>query len=177
MQCHTSLLVAASVALLAAAFSRANDTTKEDRSAPPETVEQILGAPLPDEAYAQGERCLALHEYQTVRVLSEQVVVFEGRRGRYWLNQLHGKCIGLRGDLVLKFNLHNAQVCDLDTFRGLDNTGLNPLLGSGNCTLGRFEPVSKPQLDLLKSAIRMRRSSPAVDRTERAEKEAQQDAS
>lgn len=171
----SSTIAAASIALGFTVSAWAKD--EDDRAAPPETVEQILDSPLPDEAYAEGERCLMLHQYDNVRVLSERVVVFEGRRGRYWLNQLHGRCIGLRSDLVLKFSLHNAQVCDMDTFRGLDGDAPTVLMGTGSCTLGRFEPVSKSQLDLLESAIRMRRSSPAVDRTERAEKQATEDAS
>ena len=153
----------------------ARDSPKDEP--PKETVQQILETPLPEEAYAAPERCLMLHEYDNVRVLTEELVVFVGRRGRYWLNQLHNRCVGLRPDLTLKMTLHNAQVCDLDTFRGLDTTGLSPLMGSGNCMFGRFEPISKEQLNLLESALRMRRSSPAVDRTERAEKAVEQGAS
>jgi len=138
---------------------------------PRESIEEILAVPLPDDAYADSQRCLAIHQYQSVQVLSEELVVFEGRR-TYWLNQLHSRCLGLRPDLVLKLSLRSSQVCELDTFRGLDSTTVAPLFGSGTCFLGRFEPISKEQLNQLRSALRMRKSSPAVDRTERAEKEA-----
>jgi hypothetical protein len=152
------------IAIVAAAPARAKEL-------PQESVEQILAAPLPDDAYARSQRCLSLHQYRSVHVLSDELVVFEGRR-TYWLNQLQSRCLGLRPDLVLKLSLRSSQVCELDTFRGLDSTTVTPLFGSGTCFLGRFEPVSKEQLDLLRSALRMRKASPAVDRTEQAEKDA-----
>jgi hypothetical protein len=152
------------IAFLATGPTHAKEPTQE-------SIEEILAAPLPDDAYSDSQRCLMLHQYQSVQVLSEDLVVFEGRR-TYWLNQLHSRCLGLRPDLVLKLSLRSSQVCELDTFRGLDSTTIAPLFGSGTCFLGRFEPISKEQLNQLRSALRMRKSSPAVDRTEQAEKEA-----
>ena len=164
------LRVAVVVSIAIATFggmgnARAKEPTQE-------SVEEILATPLPDDAYADSQRCLGLHQYRSVDVLSDELIVFEGRR-KYWLNQLQNRCVGLRPDLLLKLSLRGSQVCELDTFRGLDSTTVAPLFGSGNCFLGRFEPISKEQLDLLRSALRMRKSSPAVDRTEQAEKEAE----
>jgi len=180
------IVVLCALSVPAAGLLHADDRSDADGT-PPESLEQILGEPLPAESYTDAERCLNTHDYDSVRVLTDELVVFEGRRGRAWINQLRSRCIGLKTGGVLQFELRNRQVCDLDTFRSLDGSmmgvidrsGRNPLGGmeSGTCMLGRFEHVSESQLDMLESALRMRRNSKPVDSTEQAEKQAQKNAS
>ena len=97
----------------------AGDATKPDYEAQEESIDQILTQPLAENEYAEQVRCLATYTYNSVEILDSRHVVFKGPGGRYWLNRLRNRCLGLRRNDTLKFELRTSQICDLDTFEAI----------------------------------------------------------
>lgn len=119
-----------------------------------ETLDQILAAPLSSEEYSKTERCISTFEYDTMEVLDDQHVIFEGRGDRVWLNTLRNRCIGLRRDSVPVIRLRDSQLCDLDTFQARDS-----MLGvwtrtSATCSLGTFSRITPEQADTIRAAFK-----------------------
>jgi len=119
-----------------------------------ETIDQILAAPLASEDYSKTERCISTFEYDTMEVLDDQHVIFEGRGDNVWLNTLRSRCIGLRRDSVPVIRLRDSQLCDLDTFQARDS-----MLGvwsrtSANCSLGTFSRITPEQADAIRAAFK-----------------------
>jgi hypothetical protein len=124
-----------------------------------EAIQDILNTPLATEDYSpDASRCLSNHEYRSVDVLDDRHVVFRGSGDRLWVNQLRQRCVGLRRNEVLRFELRNSRVCDLDTFQSLDR-GLGFARTSGTCTLGTFMPVTEDQLEAIEIAVRESKQS------------------
>lgn len=124
-----------------------------------EAIHDILNTPLTSEDYSPDvARCLSTFEYRSVDVLDDQHVVFRGSGDKLWLNQLRHRCIGLRGDEVLRFDMRNNRLCDLDTFESLDR-GLGFVRTSGTCTLGTFTPVTPEQLEAIELAVKESKKS------------------
>lgn len=116
-----------------------------------ETIADILSQPLSAEEYASEERCLSIRRYDDVDILDDQHVVFRGSGDRIWINKLRGRCVGLRRDDILKFDVRNMRVCDLDTFEGV-SAGMWGLR-TGVCTLGTFSAVTPEQLEAIEAAV------------------------
>ena len=125
-----------------------------------EAIEDILNTPLAAEDYnTEDSRCLSSHEYRSVDVLDDQHVVFRGSGERLWMNQLRTRCVGLRQDEVLRFEMRSNRVCDMDTFQSLDQ-GLGFIRASGTCTLGTFTPITPEQLEAIELAVKESRKAP-----------------
>ena len=60
-------------------------------------VDFILDNPLPESDYHSSDRCINSDSYRKVEVLDERHLLFLGRRGVVWLNQLRYACAGLGG--------------------------------------------------------------------------------
>jgi len=123
-----------------------------------ETIDQILNAPLESAEYGQAERCISTFQYDTMEILDDQHVLFKGRGDRMWLNQLRTRCIGLRPGSTPLIRLRDSQICDMDTFQGVDN-----MLGvwsrtSSTCSLGTFTPITPEQADAVRAALREARA-------------------
>lgn len=124
-----------------------------------EALEDILNTPLTAEAYGgQGERCLSTHAYRTVEVLDDQHVLFKGSGDKLWLNKLRSRCLGLRPNETLRFQLRNNRVCELDNFQSFDSF-MHAAHFSGNCTLGEFQPVTPEQVEAIEVAFREAKNS------------------
>lgn len=124
-----------------------------------EALEDILNTPLAAEAYGgEGDRCLSTHDYRSVEVLDDSHVLFKGRGGRLWLNTLRQRCIGLRRNDILQFELRDNRVCELDSFRSLDDL-MHSVRISGTCILGEFTPVTPEQAEAIEVAFREARES------------------
>ena len=108
---------------------------------------------LPESEYVESQRCLGIAEYRSVEVLDEQRLVFKGRRGKVWLNQLKARCQGLRRRMTLEFTRRGSRLCELDDVRGVDQD-YRPL--SARCALGAFEPITEQQLELLEDVLKER---------------------
>ena len=109
---------------------------------------------LPESEYVDTQRCLNALAYQSVEVLDEQRLVFKGLRGKIWLNQLKGRCPGLRRRMALEFTGRENRICELDGVRGLDQVNLRPM--SARCMLGAFELITEQQLELLENILETR---------------------
>jgi hypothetical protein len=115
-------------------------------------IEAILTSPESD--YVEPKHCLSTLAYDTVEILDEQRLLFRGRgKDELWLNQLAGRCAGLRRDMTLQFDLHGNQACRMDTVRGVESYFYFWQSVTGPCVLGGFEPVTQEQVALIKQAI------------------------
>ncbi len=126
----------------------------EEQQARTEAIEDILSQPLPSEEYAEEVRCLSTHSYRSVEVLDPEHVLFEGTGDRVWVNKLRNRCVGLRRNDTLRFELRDNRVCNLDSFEAVDSFLWFWERTSGTCTLGNFIPVTPEQVAALKAALR-----------------------
>jgi hypothetical protein len=123
-----------------------------------ETIEDILSTPLESEDYVQAQRCLSTHSYNSVEILDDRNVLFKGIGDRYWINQLRHRCIGLRRNSTPVFRLRDSQICDMDTFQGVDSVFGMWDRSTATCSLGKFTPISREQADAIRAALREARS-------------------
>lgn len=117
-----------------------------------EAIEDILNKPLSAEEYAQKERCLSARAYHRVDVLDDGHLVFKGMGDKVWLNQLRNRCVGLRRNDILQFDMREPRLCDLDTFQSI-----SPFMGgisSSVCALGKFTPVTPEQVKAIELAVK-----------------------
>ncbi len=143
-----ALVLASAMALAVHAVAA---SPAEQQAARQDAIDKILSQPLPADAYAKPERCLASHQYDSVDILDDRHLVFKGMGDRIWVNELRRRCIGMHRRDVLQFEMHANRVCDLDTFQAF-TPGLGGIR-SGSCSLGRFEPVTAAQLEAMRAAV------------------------
>lgn len=118
-----------------------------------ETLDDILNSPLSAADYSgASDRCLSSHEYRAVEILDDQLVLFKGNGGRLWINRLPRRCVGLRRNDVLRFEMRSNRLCEMDTFRSYDRSFVSAF-GSGTCTLGQFQPVTPEQVEAIQVAF------------------------
>lgn len=151
-----SLLVGLALVMgLAVAGCGANQPTPEQEARQAEkheAIDQILSEPLAAEEYGSQERCLSTHLYRGVEVIDDEHVLFRGSNGKYWINTLRNRCLGLRRNDTLRFELRENRVCDLDNFESVDLSGF-VMRASGTCTLGTFSEVTAEQVESIKAAV------------------------
>lgn len=116
-------------------------------------IEKILTEPLENDDYSESETCLATFQYDRVEVLDQQRVLFVGRGGKVWLNELRRVCPGLRRRHALRFDIRGSRVCALDSFRAVETRlgGIDEV--SGVCVLGEFQLISEAQAEAIRAAI------------------------
>ncbi|MEQ8857211.1 MAG: DUF6491 family protein [Pseudomonadales bacterium] len=153
-------LVGISLGLVGCAASGpAAEERQAQAQARQEALQDILSTPLSAADYTgDQERCLSSYAYRSVDVLDDQHVVFKGSGERLWLNKLRTRCIGLRPDEILQFEMRNNRVCDLDNFQAMDSF-MYTARTSGTCTLGKFMPVSPEQMEAIELAFKESRDS------------------
>jgi len=123
-----------------------------------ETIEEILSTPLDSEEYVKTQRCLSTHSYNSVEILDDRHVLFKGIGDRYWINQLRQRCVGLRRNSTPVFRLRDSQICDMDTFQGVDNMFGMWSRSTATCSLGSFTPITREQADTIRATLRETRS-------------------
>ena len=128
-------------------------------STPLEDIETILTQPMGQEEYVEAQRCLSRYQYQSVKIIDDQHVLFEGRRGKAWLNTLRRRCIGLRRHDIPVFDNRTAraQLCNLDDFVGMEQRMSGLGRASATCVLGDFQPVTEQQVALIKATVESRK--------------------
>jgi hypothetical protein len=143
-------------------------------------VAAILDSPFPDSEYTDSVYCVDGNALEEVEVLDSERLLFHGRRGRIWLNQLRAPCLGLSPGRALQFELRSNRYCQLDSFRPIDLT--TRIRGAmGVCFLGAFEPITPNQAGLIResadrynrSSVRPRRDIAKADAAAEAEAEAE----
>ena len=117
-------------------------------------IEKILTEPLEGEAYSEAESCLPTYAYDRIEILDQQRVLFVGRGGKVWLNELRRVCPGLRRRHTLQFDIRGSRLCSLDSFRAVEARlgGVDQV--SGVCVLGEFQQISEAQAEAIRVAIR-----------------------
>jgi hypothetical protein len=123
-----------------------------------EDIETILTQPLDQAEYVESQRCLSRYKFDRVEFLDNEHVLFIGRGGKAWLNTLRAPCVGLRRRDIPRFEYRGAnQLCNLDTFVGLDSNFSGFSRSSASCALGSFQPVTQEQVALLKATVESRK--------------------
>ncbi len=152
---------------IASAFAVTTALASEPASEAPATpppLDPVVGAiiadPLSDKEYIDGDNCIDQRRLDDIEIIDGERILFHGRRGRVWLNQLKSPCIGLAPGRTLQFELRGSRYCNFDTFRPLPSSSY-PRRGPqfGSCFLGTFEPISENQAGLIReSTDRYRRA-------------------
>ncbi len=128
-------------------------------------IDEILSLQLDPAEYGETKRCLSEHEYRSFRPLGDRHILFEGRKGRFWINTLRGRCHDLRhGDVLVVRSFGTSRMCDMDSFQVADwfdwpwyrrwpwhwggtwNTGMR-------CSLGKFQPVLEGQVQEIEALL------------------------
>ena len=117
----------------------------------PIDLDEILNNPLSESDYREQKNCLRIRDVDDVEVLDETLVLFHGRRGELWLNQLSSQCYGLEQEMILRFKTYAGTYCRLDPFRGTPY--FSRIAITAECRLGDFEPVDVVQVDALRTAV------------------------
>lgn len=155
-----TLMALSLLALTACASAPDREASEAQAAAREEAIQDILTKPLAAEDYVESERCLSTHIYRSVEVLDDRNVLFKGPGDRVWINQLRHRCIGLRRNDTLQFELRDNRVCDLDSFQAVDTLFRVWSRTSATCTLGKFQPVTPEQVEAIRAAVREERKSP-----------------
>lgn len=126
-----------------------------------ESLETILAAPLPPEAYAAPVRCVAMRTSSRIEVLDEYTLLMRGPGKRSWVAQTYQRCRGLRNEHLLDFQQRRGRICTGDSFRGLipasERLAVTPV-----CGIRVIHEVDDDQITALGHAIRARRFTSSV---------------
>ena len=156
----------ATVALLLLAGCATSPEAESRRLAMEADIQDILSQAVPAEL-GTSKRCLSDHEYRGFRALNEQYLLFEGRRGKLWINELRSRCYDLRhGHVLMVRSFSPRRICDMDRFEVADwfhwpwyrrwywPGYWGPSWGTGvQCSLGKFQPVTEAQVAAIEDAI------------------------
>lgn len=146
--------VIGALSLATMAFADASPATPPAPDSLDNDIAMILNNTLPEAQYSEKLRCLNTGAYHSVEVLDPGHLLFFGRVGRVWLNQLRPVCIGLTRDQILKFTMKGNSLCEFDRFEGVDRNQMGPI--GAICGLQRFEVITQEQANQLRETLRRR---------------------
>ncbi len=129
-----------------------NEQQAETPQSEYEDIETILSKPMAPGEYTPMDRCLTKQQFDIVRVLDEQTMVFIGRGDQIWLNRLTRRCVGLNDRDVLFLDARDRHACYQDQFATVDKFDLSTQ--KSTCILGMFQEISAEQLVAVKAALR-----------------------
>jgi len=157
--------MACTAALLCAACA-ASPEAESRRQAREADIADVLSMPLDPAEFGETRRCLSDMDFRNFRALDDRRILFEGRRGRLWLNTLRMPCPDLRrADVLVVKPLSGLRLCDMDSFVPADWFGWpwyrrwpwhwGGTWGTGiRCSLGKFQPVTADQVAEIESILR-----------------------
>ena len=165
---HNFYLFSTIVALVLATTGGCASTqqTQESSDDKQARVETILAESSERADYVEPERCLNANQYRHIQILDDQHIVFEGRRGQYWLNSLPMRCPGLRRGSTIAIERVStiSSLCKLDSIAVYDwfdwpwyRRWPVPWGSGPKCPLGEFQPITELQLGAIKSALASQR--------------------
>lgn len=99
-----------------------------------------------DAAGEDGERCVNARSIRGVDVIDDNHVLFHIQGRRMFLNALPKTCVGLSVEGRLSYETHTRSLCARDKIRIMREAGGGVYSGRA-CSLGRFQPMTKEQLD------------------------------
>ena len=163
---HAFGIVAAGLLLVAGCAASPEAETR--REAIQADIAAILAEPIDAAEYGETKRCLTERDYRYFRILDDRHILFEGRRGKLWINTLPMRCHDLRYGHVLAIESFSpSRICDKDQFQVADwfywpwyrrwpwHWGGG--WGAGiSCWLGEFQPVTESQLAEIEAILRRR---------------------
>ncbi|MDH4108193.1 MAG: DUF6491 family protein [Gammaproteobacteria bacterium] len=130
-------------------------------------IAAIFGQAAETPELGPAERCLGELEIRNFRPLDDRYILFEGQRGKQWINQLHMRCFDLEYAQALRVRSFSMmRMCEFDSFMPGDwfdwpwyrrwpwHWGGWPT--GSTCTLGKFHPVSEEHVLAIEAAIRSR---------------------
>ena len=106
--------------------------------------------------------CIRLNKIRSTEVIDRKHILFRLRGGDMYVNKLPNACPGLRirGSFITQ-SKGSPEVCDLGLITPLvkigPGTGGNSIAGLmpfGNCALGKFEWVAKPDVEMLRAELK-----------------------
>lgn len=127
-----------------------------------DTLAQLLatenGEPL------VSERCVRSSAIHTTDVLNPHLVVFKLGRRDIYINQLPVNCPGLKPNALIAFESREDRLCQLDSIRvmypaGMGVDGSDNLMPGAACMLGKFERITKEQLQVLEERYTPKRGN------------------
>jgi hypothetical protein len=151
-------VVLASVSLLAACASTETSALAESQKEAVEAdIDEIMEYPVDATEVGETKRCLSEGNYRNYRALGERHLLFEGRRGKQWINVLRGRCRNLdRGDFYIMEPSSGRQLCSSDQFEVADrltSTSFGDLGVGIKCSLGEFKPVTRAQVEEIEKRL------------------------
>ncbi|MEZ5598952.1 MAG: DUF6491 family protein [Pseudomonadales bacterium] len=123
---------------------------------PAQTFEEVLSSTLTEDDYGKSARCIAMTDYDAIRVLDSKHLLFEGLGNRNWLNTLRMDCPGLRKNATLRIDARSSRLCNLDSVTGVEVRRFWMDRISATCSLGNFVPVTDEQAKFMKAEAKRR---------------------
>ena len=164
---NTTLYLASAAALLCASCATSPEVESR-RQAIEADITEILSAPLDPAEFGETKRCLSESEYRNFRALDDRRILFEGRRGKQWINTLRTRCPELRhGQVLIVKSFSARRMCDADRFEVAEwfdwpwyrrwPWSWGGSWGTGaTCALGKFQPVTEAQVAEIEALIESR---------------------
>ena len=137
--------------------SAADEAGEASEDADAIDIDEILNRPLGEDDYRERRSCVWMRLVDHIEILDDSLVLFHGRRGELWLNQLSNQCLGLRADMRVIMRSYGGNVCRLDSFRGRPRLG--GIAITAECRLGTFETIDEVHAEALRRAIEERRAT------------------
>lgn len=155
-----AIVVAGATAFLLLPGCATSPEAEARRAAAEADIDEIMSYELDPDEYGEVKRCLSGHDFDNFRALGDRHILFEGRRGKLWINTLRGRCSDLRhSDVLVVRQYTGSRMCDMDRFSAGDwfdyGARRRPSdWGTGAaCVLGRFHPVTEAQVAEIESVL------------------------
>ena len=146
-------IVAALLVLSACATSPEDERKRKEMEA---DIDDILSYEHDPLEYGEAKSCLSTSEFRSYRALGNRHLLFEGRKGKLWVNVLNGRCPGLHRDSVFIMRPMQAnRLCDKDRFDAVDRLDTRTI-SAPTCVLGQFKPVTEAQVKEIENRLEMR---------------------
>ncbi len=121
-------------------------------------IDEILAFELDPAEVGEPRNCLSENEFRRYRALGNRHLLFEGQRGKLWVNVLRGRCTSLDNDgvFIMKPGL-SGRLCDLDRFNVVPRfESVSGARSAAGCVLGEFKPVTEAQVKEIEARLEMR---------------------
>lgn len=102
---------------------------------------------------AKPESCISLSRIRSSEVIDRSHMVFTMSNGSMYLNTLPYPCPGLSRNTPYLHRTSLNEICDLDIITVLNQGGGGYMPGA-SCGLGKFIPVSKEDVTVLKAQLK-----------------------
>lgn len=96
------------LAAIAFALGTAGANAADNEASIP-SVETVLANPPDNSAYVPSVRCLTTGRYRQVDIVSNSSLIFHGRGGQAWVNQLPRPCPGLHPNMALSIQTRGSR--------------------------------------------------------------------